>query len=88
MRILLLNWRDLKHPSSGGAEVWAHRIAEGLVDRGHEVTFFAAHVAGAAEEENENGVRVVRRGSRLTVYREARKFYKLDVIQNTIAHLH
>jgi glycosyltransferase involved in cell wall biosynthesis len=76
MRILLLNWRDLKHPSSGGAEVWAHRIAVGLVDRGHEVTFFAAHVAGAAEEENENGVRVVRRGSRLTVYREARKFYK------------
>jgi glycosyltransferase involved in cell wall biosynthesis len=76
MRILLLNWRDLRHPSSGGAEVWAHRIAEGLVKRGHEVTFFAAHVAGATEKENVNGVRIVRRGSRLTVYREARKFYK------------
>jgi len=76
MRILLLNWRDLKHPSSGGAEVWAHRIAEGLVNRGHEVTFFAAHVAEAPEEEIVNGVRIVRRGSRLTVYREAKKFYK------------
>ena len=51
MRILLLNWRDLKHPSSGGAEVWAHRIAEGLVLRGHDVTFFAAHVDDAPEDE-------------------------------------
>ena len=76
MRILLLNWRDLKHPSSGGAEVWAHRIAEGLVLMGHEVTFFAAHVVGVPEEEIVNGVRVVRRGSRLTVYREARKFFQ------------
>ena len=78
MRVLLLNWRDLKHPSSGGAEVWAHHIAEGLVLRGHDVTFFAAHVADAPEVEFVNGVGVVRRGSRLTVYREAKKFYMED----------
>ena len=76
MKILLLNWRDLKHPSSGGAEVWAHRIAEGLQAFGHEVTFFAAHVDGAPNDEMVNGVRIIRRGSRLGVYREARKFYK------------
>ena len=89
MRVLLLNWRDLKHPSSGGAEVWAHRIAEGLVLRGHDVTFFAAHVDGAPEDEIINGVRIVRRGSRLTVYREAKNFYmespsKFDVILEEI----
>jgi glycosyltransferase involved in cell wall biosynthesis len=76
MKILLLNWRDLKHPSSGGAEVWAHRIAEGLVLRGHHVTFFAAHVAGAPEDEYVNGVRIIRRGNRFTVYYEAKKFFK------------
>jgi glycosyltransferase involved in cell wall biosynthesis len=76
LKILLLNWRDLKHPASGGAEVWAQHIAEGLVARGHEVTFFAAHVLGVPEDENVNGVRIVRRGSRLMVYREAKKFYK------------
>ena len=76
MKLLLLNWRDLKHPSSGGAEVWAQRIAEGLVLRGHEVTFFVADVAHEPADENVNGVRIVRRGSRLTVYREARKFYR------------
>ena len=75
MKILLLNWRDLKHPYSGGAEVWAHRIAEGLVRLGHDVTFFAAHVVDVPEDEYVNGVRIVRRGSRLTVYREAKKFY-------------
>ena len=89
MRVLLLNWRDLKHPSSGGAEVWAHRITEGLVLRGHDVTFFAAHVDNAPEDEYVKGVHVVRRGSRLTVYREAKKFYmenssKFDVILEEI----
>jgi glycosyltransferase involved in cell wall biosynthesis len=81
MKVLLLNWRDSKHPSSGGAEVWAHRIAEGLVLRGHHVTFFAAHVDGAPEDEYVNGVRIVRRGSRLTVYREAKRFYLADPTQ-------
>ena len=59
MRILLLNWRDLKHPSSGGAEVWAHRIAEGLVLRGHDVTFLAfvsMHTQAAAREMHPHSI--------------------------------
>lgn len=76
MRILLLNWRDLKHPSSGGAEVWAHHIAEGLVALGHDVTFFTAHVKDAPDDEVLNGVQIVRKGSRLGVYREARKYFQ------------
>jgi len=75
MRILLLNWRDIRHPAGGGAEVWAHRVAEGLVKRGHSVTFFAAAVDGAPREEMMNGVRVVRGGSRFGVYRAARAFF-------------
>lgn len=75
MKILLLNWRDLKHPSSGGAEVWAHHIAEGLFSFGHEVTFFTSHVNGEPDDELVNGVRIIRRGSKLSVYREAQRFY-------------
>jgi glycosyltransferase involved in cell wall biosynthesis len=75
MRILLLNWRDLKHPSGGGAEVWAHRVAEGLVGLGHSVTFFASAVEGAPEAEMMNGVRVVRGGGRFGVYLAAKRFY-------------
>lgn len=76
MRILLLNWRDIRNPSGGGAEVWAHRVAEGLVERGHVVTFFASAVSGAPEEEMMNGVRIVRGGGRFGVYRAAKRFFK------------
>ena len=79
MRILLLNWRDMKHPAGGGAEVWAHRVAEGLVDLGHEVTFFTSAVKNEPEVEIINGVQMVRRGGRLGVYRAARHFFKKNV---------
>lgn len=75
MRILLLNWRDIRHPAAGGAEVWAHRVAEELIALGHEVTFFCAAVKSAPEEEVMNGVRIVRRGSRIGVYGAAKRFY-------------
>ena len=75
MRILILNWKDLAHPAAGGAEVFTANVARALVDRGHEVTLFAAAVAGAPEQEVADGVRIVRRGSRLGVYRAARKFW-------------
>jgi glycosyltransferase involved in cell wall biosynthesis len=78
MRILLLNWRDSTHPAAGGAEVWAHKVAEGLVSLGHQVTFFSASVAGVPIEELVNGVHVIRRGSRFGVYREARKFFRAN----------
>lgn len=76
MRILLLNWRDLRNPAGGGAEVWAHQVAEGLVARGHSVTFFASAVAGAPQSETMNGVQIVRGGGRFGVYYSARKFFK------------
>ena len=89
MRVLLLNWRDMKHPAGGGAEVWAHRVAEGLVDLGHSVTFHAAAVAGEPSREEVNGVQIVRGGSRLGVYGAAKKFYlahstEFDVILEEI----
>lgn len=76
MRILILNWRDIRHPAGGGAEVWAHRVAEHLVSRGHAVTLFAAHVNGCPEKEVINGVAVMRQGGRFGVYSAARRFWR------------
>jgi glycosyltransferase involved in cell wall biosynthesis len=89
VRVLLLNWRDIKHPAGGGAEVWAHRVAEGLVARGHSVTFHAAAVEGAPGHEVMNGVTVIRSGGRLGVYKAAKAFYlkhkdEFDVILEEI----
>jgi glycosyltransferase involved in cell wall biosynthesis len=76
MRILILNWKDLAHPAAGGAEVFTERVARELVSRGHTVTLFAGAVTGKPARELVEGVEIVRRGGRLGVYRQARRFWK------------
>jgi glycosyltransferase involved in cell wall biosynthesis len=76
VRILVLNWRDLAHPAAGGAEVYTEQILRRWAAAGHEVTLFAAAVAGRPVTEMVDGYRVVRKGSRFTVYREARHWWE------------
>lgn len=38
LRIAAVSWRDLAHPSAGGAEVLIDRLLGGLHQRGHQVT--------------------------------------------------
>ncbi|GAA3338434.1 glycosyltransferase family 4 protein [Amorphoplanes nipponensis] len=76
MRILVLNWRDLRHPAAGGAEVYTEQVLRRWVAAGHQVTLFAAAVAGRPATEIVDGYRIVRAGSRFTVYREARRWWQ------------
>lgn len=62
MRILILNWRDIKNPASGGAEIFTHEIAKRWVKEGHSVTQFSSYFQGAKKEEFIDGVRIIRRG--------------------------
>lgn len=78
MRILVCNWKDLRHPAAGGAEVYTHEVARRWVAAGHQVTIFAAAVRGHTAEESVDGVRVVRGGGRFGVYKAAREFYARD----------
>lgn len=79
MRILIFNWRDLKHPLAGGAEVYTDCVAREWVKMGHSVTLFCAEVEGEPEREmSANGYLVVRKGSRHSVYREAKRFWKKE----------
>jgi glycosyltransferase involved in cell wall biosynthesis len=66
MRILLLNWRDIRSPKGGGAERVTHEVARALVARGHEVTWLSSRAPGLPEEETIDGVTVLRRGSEAT----------------------
>jgi glycosyltransferase involved in cell wall biosynthesis/O-antigen/teichoic acid export membrane protein len=77
-RILVFNWRDLAHPRAGGAEVYTHSIAKAWIATGHEVTLFCAEVRGRPDTEEVDGIRIIRRGGRLGVYREARRFWKRE----------
>lgn len=76
MRIVVFNWRDTMHPRAGGAEAYTHEVAKAWVAEGHAVTTFVSRVEGAPESEVLDGVHVVRRGSRLGVYREAERWYR------------
>ncbi|MFJ6200211.1 glycosyltransferase family 4 protein [Micromonospora sp. NPDC092111] len=74
--VLFLNWRDTRNPEGGGSEVYVERIAGELVRRGHQATLLCAtHTEGPAEETTTDGVRVLRRGGRHTVYLRAALVY-------------
>jgi glycosyltransferase involved in cell wall biosynthesis len=59
---LAVNWRDLRNPDAGGAEVHLHEILKRLAEDGHEVTYFVSNFPGGAEEDRYDGIRVLRRG--------------------------
>jgi glycosyltransferase involved in cell wall biosynthesis len=74
-RIVIFNWRDIRHPRAGGAEKVTHEIARRWVQWGHSVTLFCSQYPGAVAEESIDGVRVVRRGDQHTVHWEAYRYY-------------
>jgi glycosyltransferase involved in cell wall biosynthesis len=76
MRILWLNWRDIKNPDAGGAEVITHEVMERLAKRGHEMTLFTASFKGCQSNESINGVEVIREGNKYTVYKKAENYLK------------
>lgn len=68
MRILIFNWRDLKNPSSGGAERVTHEIAQFWQTHGHSVTLFTSAFPGSKNEETAGKLKIIRAGNRYTVY--------------------
>ena len=64
MKILALNWNDLKNPYAGGAEVHLEELLRRLVKAGHEVTLFCSGFENCLPEETIEGIRIVRRGNR------------------------
>lgn len=68
MNILFCNWRDTANPEGGGSERYVENMARGLAAQGHRVTIACAMYPGAARDEVIDGVRFVRRGTKLDIY--------------------
>jgi glycosyltransferase involved in cell wall biosynthesis len=66
--VVFLSWRDTRNPEGGGAERYLEKMAAGLVERGCHVTIFCAAHAAAPPDEMVDGIRFVRRGSKMSVY--------------------
>ncbi|MEU4419840.1 glycosyltransferase family 4 protein [Actinoplanes sp. NPDC024001] len=79
--ILFLNWRDTQHPEGGGSELFLDRIAAELIHQGYRVTLLCqAHGTAPAEETTPEGLRIVRRGGRHTVYLMAALTYLIGLL--------
>jgi len=64
LNILVVNWRDIRNPEAGGAEVHLHEIFKRIAGMGHRVTLLASGFDGSVPEETVDGIRVVRRGGK------------------------
>ncbi len=76
MRFLMLNWRDPLNPMSGGAERVSQAYLGGLLERGHEVWWFANAFPDAAPTETVRGIRIVRGGGKGTSVLKALRWYR------------
>jgi glycosyltransferase involved in cell wall biosynthesis len=65
VNILVLSWRDPKHPMAGGAEQVMHEHMKGWIEMGHTVTLFSSFFSGCASYESLDGVKILRRGGQL-----------------------
>jgi glycosyltransferase involved in cell wall biosynthesis len=63
-RLLIVNWRDLKNPETGGAELHLHEVCRHLIASGIKCVLYAHTWPGAPEYENIEGLEVYRRGNR------------------------
>ena len=64
MKILIFNWRDLKHSWAGGGEIYVFELAKRWVKMGHEVTVFCGQdpYQKLADEEEYQGIKIIRKG--------------------------
>jgi glycosyltransferase involved in cell wall biosynthesis len=67
-RIHTMAWRDLDDPDAGGSEVHADEFMRRWADAGLEITHRTSAAIGQPAESTRNGYRVIRRGSRYSVF--------------------
>lgn len=76
MKILIFNWKDLKNPKAGGAELVTQEIAKRFVLDGHQVTIICSNFKNSKQFDNYHGVKIIRVGNKWTVYWKAFRYYK------------
>ncbi len=63
-----MNWKDIKNPKHGGAEIYTHEIAKRLAKKGFDITIFSSKFEGCADYEAIDNVKIARGGNKLTIY--------------------
>ena len=76
MKILVVNWRCIKNPEAGGAEIHMHEIFRRIASMGHDVTLVAHAYKGAPKEEVIDGIKTIRIGNRYLFHYAFKRYYK------------
>lgn len=76
MNVLILNWRDIKNPEGGGAEIILHELAKRLVKENNSVAWFCSSYKNSLKEEIQDGIKIVRSGGKYSVYFHAFQYYR------------
>src|SRR3989344_3981962 len=66
LNILMLAWRDIKHPQKGGAEIVTDIYLSHLA-KTNNITLFASSFKDSKDEENYNN-NIIRKGNKLSVF--------------------
>jgi glycosyltransferase involved in cell wall biosynthesis len=78
-KLLLINWRDIRNPETGGAETYYHEIFRRVAAGGeYDVTVLSHAFKGAPAREDIDGTHVIRMGSR--------SLFNLQIIPFVRAH--
>jgi len=92
--ILVLNWRDLKHPEAGGAEVHFQEIFRRLVRKDYRVILLTTRFRGCTDQDTQDGITVLRWGATYFfnwqapfLIRRALKRYPIDFIVDDVNKL-
>jgi len=80
MKILWFTWKDGKNPLAGGAELVNEELAKRLILDGHEVIILTGGFNGGEKEEVVDGYKVIRLGNKWTVYWQAYRYYKKNLV--------
>ncbi|SDX96541.1 Glycosyltransferase involved in cell wall bisynthesis [Modestobacter sp. DSM 44400] len=67
-RLVILNWRDRRHPAAGAAELYCERVAREFARRGRSVVLVTSRPAGTEPRERTDGYDIRRLGGEWTVY--------------------
>jgi len=75
LKILAVNWRCVKNPEMGGAEVHLHEIFRRIVKKDHQVTLVAHKFKEAPDEEIIDGIKIIRHGNKFLFNHQFKTYY-------------
>lgn len=64
MKILIFNWRDIKNPEAGGAEVHLHEIFKRIAEKGHEIILISSKFDDCKDSEIVDKINIIRIGNK------------------------